>query len=271
MEACRYEGCEATPRGLGYCPGHYRLVRLGQPLRPLASRQRNKGKTCAGPSCNRPAESKGLCGGHKTQRDRGRPLTALGEVRPGPKRSLLNEACSFGGCDRPTAVGDLCNTHYQQFRRGLQLRPIGWRPPRPAKPCNVEGCDRVAEKKGLCGTHYTQHWRSARTKPIRQSNGRRVDPESGYAYVKRPGHPEARDSSWGAEHRVVMSDLLGRPLFPDESVHHKNGARDDNRPENLELWSRWQPAGQRVEDKVAYAKELLARYEPSTLTTSTRP
>ena len=36
--------------------------------------------------------------------------------------------------------------------------------------------------------------------------------------------------------------------------------RDDNRPENLELWSTSQPSGQRVEDKVAWAAELLRRY-----------
>ena len=44
-----------------------------------------------------------------------------------------------------------------------------------------------------------------------------------------------------------------------------NGDRADNRPENLELWSSWQPAGQRVTDKVQWAKELLARYEPDVL------
>ena len=65
------------------------------------------------------------------------------------------------------------------------------------------------------------------------------------------------------QHRVVMEEMLGRPLLPEENVHHKNGDRKDNRPENLELWSTSQPPGQRVEDKVMWAKEILALYEGS--------
>jgi hypothetical protein len=90
--------------------------------------------------------------------------------------------------------------------------------------------------------------------------GRPDDPSRGYVMVRVWDHPRARSGGYVFEHVVVMEAVLGRPVRVDESVHHENGVRHDDRPETLELWIRPQQAGIRVEDAIAWAREILARY-----------
>lgn len=63
----------------------------------------------------------------------------------------------------------------------------------------------------------------------------------GYRFVRRGGR------SIG-EHRVVMEQVLDRPLRSDEIVHHRNGRKYDNRPENLEIWFKGHPRGVNLPD-----------------------
>lgn len=66
------------------------------------------------------------------------------------------------------------------------------------------------------------------------------------------------------EHVLTMEEALGRSLYPGENVHHINGVKDDNTLGNLELWATSQPSGQRVEDILAWAHEMIKRYETKT-------
>ena len=75
-----------------------------------------------------------------------------------------------------------------------------------------------------------------------------------------PDHPNSDTSGYIPEHRLIMERILGRHLLLGEKVHHKNGIRDDNRPENLELWSGYHPRGTRVKDMLFWAKEILKKY-----------
>lgn len=82
----------------------------------------------------------------------------------------------------------------------------------------------------------------------------------GYVRVRAPEHPRAHQGRV-LEHTLKMERKLGRYLTNDEQVHHINGVKDDNRLSNLELWSTSQPAGQRVKDKIKWAKEILNKYQ----------
>lgn len=77
--------------------------------------------------------------------------------------------------------------------------------------------------------------------------GRWVD-FGGYVRVHMPKHPKADRHGYVREHRLVMEKKLGRYLEPHETVHHINGRRDDNRPENLELWTHKHISGVRISE-----------------------
>lgn len=133
---------------------------------------------------------------------------------------MTEKKCSFPDCQYPFLAKGYCNNHYQQLRSGRPLVPV-----RP-----------------------------------RAKNGDGTVNEDGYRIIYKPDHPNSHTNGRISEHRYVMSEMLGRPLLDNESVHHKNGNRLDNRPENLELWIKTQPAGQRPEDLLEWAYEIIKRY-----------
>lgn len=129
--------------------------------------------------------------------------------------------------------------------------------------CSIEGCENSGftwTPQLLC-TMHKRRWRET---------GKFGPPKSIFAepskYTDAAGYVVVSyRNTKNYEHRLIMQEMLGRPLLRSETVHHKNGDRKDNRPENLELWSTWQPGGQRVEDKIAWAEQFLKEYAPEKL------
>ena len=173
----------------------------------------------------------------------------------------MNKECIVANCDRVYRARSLCDFHYKKYlREEIDL------PPRLTEsnidlPCLANECDRMAKTRGYCIKHYSLLRRQGLLSPkTHKESVRKIISDKGYVRVYYPG-----EVNYVLEHRKVMEEFLGRELLPGESVHHKNGDRRDNRLENLELWSSSQPSGQRVEDKIAFALEILKTYRPEAL------
>lgn len=122
--------------------------------------------------------------------------------------------------------------------------------------CTNKATHRLKTDEPLCPKHYQRLRRVGSTSDdaVKPYGGNRFIDNKGYRRMWHDGRPMM-------EHRFVMEQYLGRKLLPEETVHHKNGIRNDNRLENLELWSSNHSAGQRVEDLVKWAREILSLYE----------
>ena len=179
--------------------------------------------------------------------------------------------CSIDGCSRPVRKRGWCEAHYKRWEKYGDVRaadPIrkwgrnGGHPQRQI--CTIEGCDRTVQGHGYCQMHYARWHRHGDPLVKRGREPKPRTSSNGYVLIWAPDHPAASHKRV-FEHRLVMEAALGRLLFPAETVHHKNGVRDDNRIENLELFSGKHPRGARVVDQVEWAVEVLSLYRPELL------
>ena len=175
--------------------------------------------------------------------------------------------CSVDGCDKPIRGRSLCAMHYRRLQKHKNVNKVL---PRGQfskyEHCTISNCKKKHTAKGMCQMHYRRWKLYGNPQIVKASQYNKT--KQGYITIQLRNHPMANKTGYVYEHRLVMAEHLGRYLLPNETVHHKNGIRNDNRIENLELWSEAQPYGQRVEDKVKYAIEILEQYAPELLVKS---
>ena len=124
----------------------------------------------------------------------------------------------------PQAVGALATR--LNGMRSARSKPLR----RRRTGCDFPNCSNPHHCRGYCAAHYQQLRQGKRLTPLNQKKG--WYKRNGYVYVWEPGHPNADKRGYVAEHANVMAVVLGRPLLRGEEVHHRNGKRHDNRPEN---------------------------------------
>ncbi len=246
-------------------------------------------KVCPVPNCVRPVFAGGRCAAcYAWEKDNGRPRPH-GKFTVRQKRTI----CKRDDCSEPVAYGGRCRKHQNEHvRNGLKMcstdgctnKTTGRLCTRhlhaelaaapDAKPCIVDECQRKGVVKGMCEPHYLRTTRGVTgddlATPFRQYSGKYKRKSDDYVMVYV-------DGALVLEHRNLGSKWLGRKLIKGESVHHRDGQRNHNTigpcftanecrcdgdtRHNLEFWSKSQPAGQRVADKMKWVWEMVGQYE----------
>lgn len=225
-------------------------------------RQKQEKKLCSVEGCQKHMVAQGLCHTHYCSARKDGTITIN---RPD---KINGGKCSVDGCDKIAISRGCCQAHYEKVKKYGNPLASYVRISGSGTKCSVEGCSNSVVSRGYCAKHYVRFRKYGNTETIGGKRAKwteKIINDKGYVLLPIKDHPNSRKGSHNGgripEHRYVMSQFLGRPLFDNENIHHKNGDKTDNRIENLELWVVAQPKGQRPIDLIVYAREILQRYE----------
>jgi len=204
-------------------------------------------KVCSIDDCDNKHYGQGYCNKHYLR------IYRRGSVEP--VRWGKTRICSVQGCTKPHRSLGFCQAHYTRFKRYGDATTSKQKPIRRGiELCKVDGCSDTYLAMGYCSAHYQRLYKNGTLESKQKVSPQTVGEVNWYknnaGYVV--GYLRGK---LVAQHRIVWEQHHSCALHPFENIHHINGIRHDNRIENLELWTKAQPAGQRPEDLVKWVVE----------------
>lgn len=266
---CSVKKCKGKTVARGLCKTHYRLVRRDE---PKSSSDKCRHVYANGKECVRSNQCSGYCNAHYQRLTNGSDMDA-------PFRERRDEICKHvykdgKRCDKPNKSTGFCSGHYARLANNIDM-DAPWKKRVHDGFCKhvyADGsrCTNKHSAKGYCSGHWHRvksginldlPWNnkipnyedlSLENVYTKVSWHKRNNPGSrGDGYVSGYVMKNGKRSHY-RQHRLVWELHHGRELREFENIHHINGIRSDNRIENLQLWAKAQPIGQRPEDLVEW-------------------
>ncbi|GAB3640203.1 HNH endonuclease [Spirosoma arcticum] len=256
---CAIEACDRQVVAKGYCNTHYHRFKYAKDKSLTPINVIEKRTHCTVEGCTGKHIGHGFCYAHYERfKKHADPLSHI----PVKKKAITKVTCHVEGCGRKTKANGNCDAHHKRWlqtgnvQAHIPLRDF------TTKECRVAGCYEEKKALGLCEKHYQKFKLykdpTCGVERKKANLGSQTVDKTGYVLVYVKGIKNR--GKWVREHRYVMEQVIGRLLTTREFVHHRNGDREDNRSENLELWSKSHPSGQRVSDLISWAKTILSQY-----------